>query len=203
MASLTIPKIFFNPWFWFALIAIIIAIHYFWGKTPPPPKPSKFYLKHKKSLTKTLDILIISFVLIYWLLMMSFPVRQIVDALSMPHQFRAEILRIAWESLLFKIILCSGWLGFFIGLLSAFHSNLTKVKRIILLIICLLPIVFTTLLLLIEPSGKHWATIKFGLSSLSACWLINGPAIIVGKHFLPVAWTIMRALRLVSGDYPG
>lgn len=202
MISITIPTIFFNIWFWLALMAIVIVIHYFWGKTPPPPKPSKFFAKYKKTITKIMDVCIICFVLVYCLLLMSFPVRQIVDDLSMPHQFRAEILRIAWQSLLFQIIMCSGWLGFFIGLLSAFHSNLTKVKRIILLIICLLPIVFTTLLLLIEPSGKHWATIQLGLSSSWACWLINGPAIIVGKHFIRVAWSLLRILKLVSGDFP-
>jgi hypothetical protein len=34
-------------------------------------------------------------------------------------------------------------------------------------------------------------------------WIINAPAIIIGRHFLPVSWDILCKLRLVSGDYPG
>lgn len=202
MVSLTIPKIFFNVWLWFAIIAVIIIIHYFWGKAPPPPKPSKFYNKHKKTIGRILDICLTSFVLLYCLIMMSFPVRSIINTLTMPHQFRAEIPRIAWEAFFFQITICSGMSGIFVGLLSVFQSNLTKVKRIILLIISLLPIAFTTLLLLIEPSAKHWSTIKLGLNCTAGCWIINGPAIIVGKHFVRVAWSALRILKLVSGDFP-
>jgi len=112
----------------------------------------------------------------------------------------------AWAALFTMMIICSGFLGVFIGLLSVFQSNLTKVKRIILLVISLLPIIFTILLLLInhtkEPADS-WSTIKLGLGASFGCWLINGPAIVIGKHFLPVAWNILCKLRFVSGEYPG
>jgi len=115
-------------------------------------------------------------------------------------------LHFALAFFLMNLIIISGFSGFFIGLLSVFQSNLTKAKRIILVVISLLPIIFTILLLLInltrEPADS-WSTIKLGLGASFSCWLINGPAIIIGKHFIQVAWAILRALRLVSEEYPG
>ena len=206
MISLTIPKIFFNAWFWIGLMAIVAAIHFFWGKTPPPPKPSKFFTKHKKTINKVMDVCIICFILAFSLLLMSFPVRQIFGALHAPQPIRAIDLYFELAFVLMNLIIISGFSGFFIGLLSVFQSNLTTVKRIILAFISLLPIIFTILLLLInltiEPAGS-WSTIKLGLGASFSCWLFNGPAIIIGKHFIQVTWAILRALRLVSGEYSG
>ena len=208
MTSLTIPKIFFNSWFWFALIAIIIAIHYFWGKTPSPPKPSKFLTKHKKIIYKIGDIFLISIVLFGWvpIIYMSTSIAlKSVFNLSSTLEPLPESLRFALAFFLMPAIPISGVSAMLIGLLPVFQSNLTKVKRIILLTISLLPIVFAVLLLLTSPIEKPaytWSVIKLGLGFMLGCWLINGPAIIIGKHFLPVTWTIMRALLWVSGDYP-
>lgn len=205
MLALTIPTIFFNVWFWFAIMAVIIIIHYFWGKTPRPPKPSKFFAKHKKTINKVMDVCIICFILAFCLLLMSFPVRQIFDALHAPQPIRAIDFHFALASFLMNLIIISGFSGFFIGLLSVFQSNLTKLKRIILVVISLLPIIFTILFLLINQTEKpaySWSTIKLGLGASFNCWIINGPAIIVGKHFVRVAWSALRILKLVSGDFP-
>jgi len=204
MAAMAIPKIFYNIWFWYAVMAIIAAIHFFWGKTPPPPKPSKFFTKHKNTIKKVTDVCIICFVLVFCLLLMSFPVRQIFDALHAPQPIRAIDLHFVLDYFLINLLIISGFSGFFIGLLSVFQSNLTKAKRIILLVISLLPIIFTILALLInlrEPANS-WSIIKLGLGGSFSCWLINGPAIIIGKPLSRVVWAVVCALRLASGDYP-
>lgn len=203
MILLSISKIFFNAWFWLTFVAIIIAIHYFWGKTPPPPKPNKFFTKHKKTITKITDIFLVCTVLFLCLILI-FPVSQVFRALSEPQPIKAIDLHFAWVIFFTYMIIISGQTGVLIGFLSVFHSNLTKVKRVFLTIISLLPILFTVLLLLTGPVGEPgypWSVVKFGVVSLISCWFFNGPAIIVGKHFLQVAWTVMRSLRLVSGDY--
>lgn len=204
MAALTIPNIFFNIWFWFALIVVIIVINFFRGKSPPPPpKPSKFFAKHKKTITRITDILIICTVLLFGCLLLLYPLSIIFTALSKPQAIRAIDLQFAWPAFFTTMIVCSGFSGFFIGFLSVFQSDLSKIKRIILLIICLLPPAFTIIALLIEPTEKSWSLIKFGLTYSSICWLINGPPIIMGKHFVALSWNIMRKLRLVSGEHPG
>ena len=209
MISLTIPKFFFDSWFWLILIAIIIAIHYFWGKTPPP-KPSKFFAKQKKTIDKIADIFLISVVVLGWIpiiyMFASIGVETILLNRTYNVEPLSESLRFTLALFLIPAIPISGISAGLIGFLSVFQSNITKAKRIILFIISLLPIIFTILLLLINHTEKpedSWLNIKLGLGYLLGCWLINGPAILLGKHFLPVVWAIGRALRLVSGDYPG
>jgi len=201
MSSLTIPRFFFNTWFWFTLIAIVIAIHYFWGKTPPPPKPSKFFTKHKKTITKVGDIFLIFITLLLCLPWVSFPINTVLKAVSEHHQIGTRELRLICSIFLISMITCSGIAGGLVGLLSIFRSNLTKVKRIILLIISLLPLIFTIIDLSITSTENLWSFIKLGLIYSSTCWIINGPAIITGKHFFRVSWALLCKLRLASGDY--
>lgn len=204
MAAMAIPKIFYSVWFWYAVMAIIAAIHFFWGKTPPPPKPRNFFTKHKKTINKVTDVCIICFVLVCCFLLLSFSVRQMFDALHAPQSIRAIDLHFALGNFLISFLIISGLSGFYIGLLSVFQSNLTKAKRVILLVISLLPIIFTILVLLInlrEPADS-WSIIKIGLAGSFCCWLINGPAIIIGKPLSRVVWAALCALRLASGEYP-
>jgi hypothetical protein len=208
MLALKIPKILFNGWFWLAIIAILIAIHYFWGKAPPPKKPGKFYLKHKKTITRITDIFLISVFLLGWftILYRSLPIafEPIFNPPSSPLPL-AEHFKSALGLFSTVAIPILGTSGMLIGMLSIFQSNLTKGKRIILIVISLLPIVFTVLLLLItgtEIPEARWSTIKLGLGALAVCWVFNGPAIITGTHFIKVSWAIMRRLKLVSGNLP-
>jgi len=195
-------------------MAIVIAIHYFWGKTPPLPKQSKFFAKHKKTIYRICDIFLISVVLFGWVPIIYMSLSITFEPIFNPPRHPiplAEHFKFSSSFFFIASIPISGISGGLIGLLSIFHSNITKVKRIILLIVSLFPLISTTLLLLIIPmimpteesEQFRISIIILGLGSLLGCWIINGPAIIIGKHFLPVTWTIMRALRLVSGDYPG
>jgi len=195
MVLLTIPKILFNHWFYLSIIAVIVAIHYFWGKTPPPPKPSHFFIKHKKTIARIGDIFLILCVLFGWKVILG-----VFNPLS-ESEIKLESSHYVWWPFLISSIGISGLSGVLLGDLSVFQSNLTKVKRFILLIICLLPTVFTILALLIGHSETYWPIIKLGLIYSFICWINNGPAIIIGRHFFWVAWVVLRKLRLVSGDY--
>jgi len=207
MAALTISKIFSNTWFWFGLMAVVVIIHYFWGKTPPPPKPSKFLEKHKKTITKVTDTFLISVVLFGWVPSIFMFVIEIKPLWDPRYKFLppTETLRGAFAFFLICATYASGLSGILIGMLSTFHSGLTKVKRIFLIVISFLPLAFTILFFLTVPKEKpedFWPMFKLGLGGFISCWIINGPAIILGKHFLPVAWNILRRLRWVSGEYP-
>ena len=202
MVSLTIPKIFFNAWFMMAIIGVIIVIHYFWGKAPSPPKPSKFFTKHKKTIDKICDVFLICIIVLQLLLLMVFPGISTLNARSESHQLKAELFHFAWASFLISAIGVSGISGTLIGLLSVFQSNLTILKRTFLLIICILPTALSILALLTGSSQEPWSTIRLGLGASFGCWLINGPAIILAKPSLQFWWAVMRALRWVSGDYP-
>ncbi len=214
MLSLTIPKVFFSNIFWFAIIIpLLIAIYLLRRKhPPPPPKPSRFFAKHKESIRKILDAGII--LLVVLMLLSFFDIsRRFLDEpeyhgqrpnldVSVQQLIRST-RQLTWSYLLILLTVFWGLCAFWIGLLSYFHKDLTKRKRIFLLIICLLPAIFTALNLATGPSEIRWNIIKSGLISLGACWFFNGPAIIIGKHFSYVAWYIAHALRLDSGEFPG
>lgn len=210
---LTIPKVFFSNIIWFAIIIpLLIAIYLLKRKHPPPPrKPSKFFTKHKESIRKISDACII--LLVVLMLLSFFDIsrffldepeyhgqRPILDV-SVQQLIRStrQLVRSAFLSV---FTMLWGLCAFWIGLLSYFHKDLTKRKRILLLIICLLPAVFTALNLATGPSDIRWDIIKSGLGSLTLCWIFNGPAIITGKHFPLVFHNILRKLHLVSGDFP-
>ena len=192
------------------MIALLIPIYFLRSKHQlPPPKTSRFYLKHKKAIYKITDIFLILVILFGWVPIIYMSTSSALESIfNRPSKAEplSESLRFALAFFLIPAIPISGISGGLIGFLSIFHRNLTKAKRIILFIISLLPITFTTLLLLVNYQEKpqdSWLTIKLGLGSLVGCWLINGPAIITGKHFFRVSWALLCKLRLASGDYPG
>ncbi len=203
MVLLSIPKLLFSYWFWFAILFFVWIIHYFWGKTPPPPKPNKFFIKHKKTISKVTDIFIILFLVLLWTTLMVMPITKIIKAFSNIEPTRTIDIKFAFQTLLINIIPALGWTCFSIGFLSFFQTNITKAKRVILLGFCLLPVVPTIIELLITDIDNYWMVIRLCLMSSSTAWIINFPAIIMGKPFTPILWSIMQRLRLVSGDFPG
>jgi len=202
MAALAAPRIFFSMWFWCPVVAVIITINYFWGKPTAPKKPSEFYLKHKKTIMRITDIFLISVVLL-WTPFLPYGAAEIFKALSDPEPIRTTHLQFALAGFLLTLICWSGSSGALIGSLSVFQSNPTKTKRIILLVICLLPIVFTALEILIPITEEPWQVAQICLYWSLGSWIVNAPAIIIGKHFIVVYLMILRRLRLLADEYPG
>jgi hypothetical protein len=199
-----IPKVFFNTWLWVAIAIALIAIHYFFGKPPPPRKPSEFFLRHKKTIRQIYDGFLILMLILNWIMVFYFSTS---PALGWPKDIppTPDITRFPLKLFLSMAISDWGWSAFIIGMLSVFCSNLTRFKRLLLLVISILPIPLVILSLLVIPPGNPEElriTLTAGLYSLIICWLINGPAIIARKHFFYVAWYISRALRINSGEYP-
>lgn len=95
-----------------------------------------------------------------------------------------EMVRSVLAGFSITLLFFSVIIALMIGLLSPFQKDLSKPKRVFLLIICVLPMVFTVIALVVEPSGFSWRNIKLYLGSLLACWIVNGPAIILGKTFI-------------------
>ncbi|MCK4292759.1 MAG: hypothetical protein KAY65_06145 [Planctomycetes bacterium] len=205
MAALTIPNIFFNIWFWFALIVVIIVINFFWGKSPPPPpKPSKFFAKHKKTITRITDIFLIVIILLALssLVDLLVPIvrETVLDPPSDP-KIQALYLRFSWFMFLMFAMCVSGWLGMLVGLLSVFQSNLTKAKRTILLVVCLLPVLLTILTVAIDPYEESRSILRLGLLSSFACWLVNGPALLMGKPWPQTIDSLLQKLRLAPKEH--
>jgi hypothetical protein len=207
MLSWTLPKILSNIWFWYSIIAIVIATQYLWGKPPPPPKKSAFFEKHKQTITKTADVFLVLVILLGWLSIIYITVKMALEPILKPSFIPlAEELKITLVFFSTGAIYTSGITGGLFGFLSTFQSNINKLKKIILLAISLLPVLFTMMLLLITPvkeSEYFWSVIKSGFGYSLGCLVINGPAIFFNQNFIRVSWLLMRKLKLVSGEFPG
>ncbi len=205
MLSLSISKILSNSWFWLAIVAVVITVNYFWGKSPPPPRKSAFFEKHKRAITRTTDIFLILVILFVWVSLTYMAISTgVAHILKRTHIATNELVADSVAFFAIGATALSGKSGILIGFLSIFWSNLTTRKRLILAVVSVLPIGFTILAMLAarfdEPEAI-WPLVMMCLGSLVSCWLVNGSAIIAGQHFFRVAWLLMCKLKLASGEF--
>jgi len=196
------PNVFFSAWFWIGIAAVLIATFYFFGKPPQHRQPSEFYLKHKKPIRQITDGFLIIMLILNWIMVLYF---SIAPSRSVPKNIPSVSIDYSLYLFLTMSIPRWAWSAIIIGMLSVFYLNLTKVKRIVLFFISLIPLPLMILTFIFMPSKKPediWLILRIGILSLAVCWLFNGSAIIFGKHFFYVAWRISKALRLTSGDHP-
>ena len=97
----------------------------------------------------------------------------------------------------------TGASGFWIGLLSIFQLDLTKIKRIIILIVCLLPIIFTILHVLNDFTESRWLAIQICVYSSALSWIVNMPAVITGKSFSELLGNMVKKVKLMFSRHAG
>ena len=124
----------------------------------------------------------------------------IVDALGAPQAIRATAVQTALSAGFVAMIFWSGYAAFLIGLLSPFYSNLTKSKRVFLLLASLLPGALVALSLAVAPSDLRGWMIGLGVIGCMSGGLVNVPAIVMGIPFLDFVQRIARKLRLAPND---
>jgi hypothetical protein len=120
-------------------------------------------------------------------------------SLSQPEPIRAEIQQFEMHFFLITLIIASGQSGFFLGLISVFQSNLTKIKRIILLLACLLPVVFTVPLFLTDKTLGYGSIIGICFNSSFLSWFFNSPAILINRSFPQLIEGIVKKVKSVFG----
>lgn len=205
MAGWRIPQLLFEDWAWFViclpLVLAVLAINYFRKGTPPRAKPHPFFVRHKRTLRLVSDVFIVCFVsaTVAFVVWSSF---RDLFSLSTGDELRRKVeLRSAWSSFYAGMAMVSAWGTSLLGMLSVFQSKITVLKRMVLLVLCLLPAVFVAGMST-TSSELGWRTIPLGLLFCLPSWLVNGPAVVTGRPFLWVMWRVMCALRMASGDYP-
>jgi hypothetical protein len=198
--SVVLPGFLSKLWFWYVLMAIIIVIHFFWGKTPAPKKPNKFFLKHQKGITKSTDIFIIVVASLFSIVLLAFPVRWLCNALTKSEPVHLAYVKFALSTFLVMMTVATGFSGALLGMLSVFQSKLTRTKRVVLLSVCLLPILFSVLSFLAHTSQKPMETVRFCIGVSSASWIVNSPAVFFGVHLFSVAQKILYKLKLIPEE---
>lgn len=165
---------------------------------PTRPESDLFITRHAKTIRLVsfgvFLLAVIVFVLYPWACAFS-------RALATDGPIRQGELRFAWSQFLEGMAIAFAGGGAIIGIFPVFQRSITRFKRIILFVLCLLPMTFTLLSSVAASSGFGWPVIKLGLTVSSACWIINGPAILTGRPFLQFVWRVSRTLHLTSSEY--
>lgn len=195
-----IPEIFFKDWFWLTIIAVIIAINYFLTKRSPAPRANtpavKFFKRQHTKLSVITDIFISLIIITNVVLIFKFGVFNSIDT------DHSENRAVNWVIFLIPTASFSANIAFFTGLLTIFHKNLTKVKRTMLLLLCLFPLTIGIICYLITPENSEnlphsVAYIELSIIVSASAWLINAPAIFTGTHFIYAAWEVLKKLKIV------
>jgi len=204
MVAMAIPGILYKEWFWLAILLCLMATLSFVRRKHPPRRPneSKFFDRHKQTIRRATDFFLIACVVLITCPVLLISVQSIFDTASLPRLIRATGFEAYSVALSVMLMFWSGAAGFMIGQLSTFQSNLTERKRILLLVICLLPVVFMLTALAMDVAGLRWSIVLICVGVSWPSWLVNASAIVTGQHFYRRLWWIMCRLRLASGDYP-
>jgi hypothetical protein len=155
-------------------------------------KYSSFINKHGKKVILIGNVCLLFGIGFWFYISMLLSIDALNKAMADKQPISQFAIRCIVSLFLVGMIMFTGIAGAFVGCLSAFQYNITRKKRIILLIICLLPAFLTIADLIIQPqfspsSNDYWLIIKLGLLYSSITWLSNGITIIFGKHFLTFA----------------
>ena len=156
--------------------------------------------RYRKAIATATDVLLIGTILLGCTIFLS-AFREDFRAWHDPIQLQA-VRAVHLFSLLVDVVVWSGVLGPLIGLLSFFQSNLTRFKRVILLILCLLPVLFTVPALVTGSAEDRRLMIQFGIIFSTPGWIENGPSVLTGQPLFHIIWRIMCKLHLASGDVP-
>ena len=202
MAAGLLPQMFFKDRFWLAIVAGLLVVLYFVGKKYPRPFPrsGEFVARHRKAIIAAMDIVVVGTVVLgsmFFLSVFHEDLRTWRDPLQ-PQVIRA----VSFFTLFVDMVVWSGVLGPLVGFHSFFQSDLTKFKRIVLLILCLMPALFTVLALLIGSAEDRRLMILLGVVFSAPGWIENGPSVLIGQPLFHIVWRILCRLHLVSGDVP-
>lgn len=206
MVSTVFPKILFSQYFWWIIAFVLFVAFYFVRKKSPPPFPGakksirKFCKKHEKRITKISDIVVICLVLLWSYILLPIVWIDLKNPIE-SEPTRTFVQHLGFMCTFIWLTIWSGISCFWIGFLSIFHSNITTIKRIILLIVCLLPIVFTILQLLTYIIESPWLIVQVCFFFSIGSWIINMPAVTVGKSSFELLENMVKKVKLIFSHH--
>ena len=160
-------------------------------------KKHSFVAKHNKTISFVGNIFLLIAIVVVFYLKFKIPLKSNFNYLKRSNSINIQRLLSVTQSLLGAITGFIGMSGSFAGFFTFFRYDITKTKRIILLIICLIPIILTAINLLICPYLGRWSVesdllLKLGIQSFLSVFLINGATIILGKHIMTIGYDLTR-----------
>jgi len=198
--------------FWYILAGVVFVVinitlwfHQRWCKAKgiaPKPAFSRFK-KHEKRISKWTDIFIITIILLATLSYGKLLFSDFAHSLSEKDLTVREIL--IKDSFTFGFLMLffySVWVVIMASWLSLFHQNITLKKRLILTVMCCVPLVFGTLYCIFDDSQNNQFHFKLLLGGLFPVFFINWPAILLGAPFVEFFPHLCRKIPLPWFQFP-
>ncbi len=157
----------------------------------PHTKVFRFEIDVHKVLAWTGNILLACWIAFLFYLHLSPPIETLFKAISNQQSISSLAIRSIFSMFLVAMITFTGTAMAAASFFSIFICNITKSKRILLLILCLIPPLLTFVSLLIQPK---MVILQLGLGYSFIAWLMNGATIIWGKHSLTFAFALVDKL---------
>jgi hypothetical protein len=89
------------------------------------------------------------------------------------------------------------WTVLFVSCAQFFNIKITKLKRIVLFVLCSMPIILAAFTIVIEPKLDNRLVIRLGIISSLPCWLINSSALLIGKTLIEVLIVFLYRCHLL------
>ena len=188
--------------FWYILAGLVyvvinIVLWFYFHKCKAKgiqPKPAfAGFKKYERRITKWTDIFVIAIIMLMTLGYISLLVMTNDDA-GIPLCLETTQAKNAVNVLL--LFQYSFWAVVMISMLSYFQNNIILIKRLILLIMSCIPIVFGILYCIADKDQSNSLHLKLPAITLFCLIFINGPAILVGRPFVEFFPTLMRKIPL-------
>jgi len=180
---------------------VIIAVFFFhqrWCKAKGvKPKPAfNRFKKHEKRISKWTDIFVVAVIFLATFSHGKSLFSDFVRSLSETDPRTKEVL--VKNSITFSflttfffsisVVIMASWL-------SPFHQNITLKKRLILTVMCCVPLVFGILYCVFDDTRNYRFYSKLLLGGLFPVLFFNGPAIFLGKSLAELIMPLCNKIR--------
>jgi magnesium-transporting ATPase (P-type) len=183
----------------FVVATVILRLHQRRCKAKgiKPQPPFERFKRHEKRISKWLDIYIIAFILLSAVFYGStLYMINSTPAPDIPPEYTQTNARLAWSVNFMLSFTSLAMVVVMVSFLSPFHKDITFKKRLILIGMCCVPLVFGILYCIFDDTQNYRFYIKLLLGGLFPVVFINWPAILLGKPFVEFFPRLCRKIPL-------
>jgi hypothetical protein len=198
-------KLLSTQWTWLVVYGVAILASIYLARSMRKkgldPYPTRARAEaHKKTIGKVTNIFIAAVIILGAFVTANSIYFVLKDFITPTVPPDGKTQRIAIGIILMQLAWFVGSTVFFTGMTTYFQQNLTTKKRIILLIVSILPLCFFIAWVFIDDGTPYLTKLKGAFSYFGGIAIINGPGIVSGISFFDLMTAFSNKLRHLGLD---